>query len=241
MSRLPRMKDKPLAVVYVRVSTGKQAQGGHSLESQPQILTTIATRDGYTPLVLKETASGRNASRPRLAEALELLRTKKAVALYALDIDRLARSTMHLLEIAQISKREGWRLVVVSSDVDTSTPAGEMFFTLAAAFAQYESRMISERVRRQHEARRNRGEVWGLTTGPRTELPTGVVDEIFRLHEDGWGTSKIANHLKDKGVATARGGLWAAGTIAGIIKSPRGAYRTAVKQKSSTEVLLESE
>ncbi len=240
MSRLRVMTQKPVAVVYVRVSTGKQAHAGHSLESQPQILTKIAANDGYRPLVIRETGSGKNTARPRLAEALELLRSKQAVALYALDIDRLARSTLHLLEIANLSKRQGWRLVVVSSDVDTSTPAGEMFFTLAAAFAQYESRMISERVRRQHEARRTRGEVWGLTTGPRTELPKEVIDEIFQLHDCGWGPSKIARHLKREGVATARGGNWAAGTISGILKSPRGVNRNGFKAKSSTEVLLEA-
>lgn len=234
------MNARPIAIIYVRVSTGRQATTGHSLESQPKILAAAAQKDGYSVRVIRETGSGRNTARPELAKALKQLAEGEAQALYALDIDRLARSTLHLLELAGLSKRQGWRLVVVSADVDTSTPAGEMFFTLAAAFAQYESRMISERVLRQHAARRARGEIWGLNTGPRTELPPNVVDEIFRLNDSGCGPSEIARILRDGGVSTARGGHWAAGTISGILKSPRAAT-WRLKQKSSTEVLLDSE
>ena len=234
------MNNRPTALVYVRVSTGRQATTGHSLESQPKILTSAAQKDGYAVKVIRETASGRNTARPQLASALRILAEGKAQALYALDIDRLARSTLHLLELANLSKSQGWRLVVVSADVDTSTPAGEMFFTLAAAFAQYESRMISERVLRQHATRRSRGEIWGVTTGPRTELPKNVVDEIFQLNEAGYGASKIARILEQKSISTARGGRWAAGTIQGILKSPRAdAWR--LNQKSSAEALLETE
>lgn len=234
------MNNRPIALIYVRVSTGRQATTGHSLESQPKILTAAAQKDGYTVKIIRETASGRKAARPQLSSALQMLAEGKAHALYALDIDRLARSTMHLLELANLSKNQGWRLVVVSADVDTSTPAGEMFFTLAAAFAQYESRMISERVLRQHAARRNRGEIWGVNSGPVTELPKNVVDEIFRLNDEGYGASRIARMLEEKCVSTARGGRWAAGTIQGILKSPRASVWRS-KQKSSTEVLLQTE
>lgn len=217
----------PLAIAYVRVSTGKQAKTGYSLESQPSILIKAAQLDGYRVEVVAETGSGRNSSRPALNKALERLALGDAHALYALDIDRLARSTQHLLEIATLSRKQKWRLVVTSADVDTSSPAGEMFFTMAAAFAQYESRMISQRVLRQHEARRDRGVIWGFTEGPRSPLSDELIERIVALRFEGCSLPRIAKILEDEGVPTARGGKWAAGTIRGILMSPAVRHRQA--------------
>ncbi len=89
----------PLAIAYVRVSTGRQAKTGYSLESQPVILIKAARKDGYRVEIVTETGSGRNSSRPALNRCLDRLAIGEAEALYALDIDRLARSTQHLLEI----------------------------------------------------------------------------------------------------------------------------------------------
>lgn len=211
---------QPLALAYVRVSTGRQAREGHSLESQPAILTAAAEAAGYRVEIVAETGSGRNASRPALLDALARLKRGEAQALYAVDIDRLARSTQHLLEIANAGHREGWRLVITSADVDSSTPAGEMFLTMAAAFAQYESRMVSARVKRQHEARRDRGEIWGVTSGPRSPLPAETVARIIELNGEGLSLRAIAERLTAEGIPTARGGLWAAATVRAVLNSP---------------------
>lgn len=215
----------PLALAYVRVSTGRQAKTGYSLESQPAILVKAARVAGYRVEVVTETGSGRNSSRPALNRCLERLASGEAHALYALDIDRLARSTQHLLEIATLSRKQKWRLVVTSADVDTNSPAGEMFFTMAAAFAQYESRMISQRVLRQHEARRDRGVVWGYTEGPKSPLPDEIIQDIVSMRRQGHSLPAIARKLSAEGVPTARGGKWAAGTIRGILMSPAVKHR----------------
>jgi DNA invertase Pin-like site-specific DNA recombinase len=211
---------QPLALLYVRVSTGRQAREGHSLESQPAILKTAAEAAGYAVEIVAETGSGRNASRPALLSALARLKSGEASALYAVDVDRLARSTIHLIEIANAAHREGWRLVITSADVDSSTPAGEMFLTMAAAFAQYESRMVSARVKRQHEARRDRGEIWGATTGPRSPLPAETVARMISLRAEGLTLRAIAETLTAEGIPTARGGKWEAATVRAVLNSP---------------------
>ena len=211
---------QPLALLYVRVSTGRQAREGHSLESQPAILATVAEAAGYRVEIVAETGSGRNARRPALLDALARLKAGEAQALYAVDVDRLARSTIHLIEISNAAHREGWRLVITSADVDSSTPAGEMFLTMAAAFAQYESRMVSARVKRQHEARRDRGEIWGATTGPRSPLPAETVDRMIELRAEGLTLRAIAERLTVEGIPTARGGVWAAATVRAVLTSP---------------------
>jgi DNA invertase Pin-like site-specific DNA recombinase len=212
---------KPLALLYVRVSTNRQAKSGHSLDSQPALLTEAAEREGFRVEVITETGSGRNTARPELTKALDKLAKGQAQALYALDTDRLARSTMHLLQIAQQANKQGWRLVITSAQVDTSTPAGEAFLTMAAAFAQFESRMISERVKRQHQARRERGEVWGVTSGATSKLPTETRELILSLRAEGKSLNQIASYLTEQGIATPKGGSWYGSSVARVIHSPK--------------------
>lgn len=210
----------PLALLYVRVSTNRQAKTGHSLDSQPVILRTAAELAGYSVEIVTETGSGRNSSRPALAAALARLQAGTAHALYAVDIDRLARSTQHLLTVAAAARKQGWRLVVTSADVDTNTPAGLMFFTMAAAFAQYESGMISQRVTRQHEARRDRGIVWGRDQGSLSPLPLSTIARIVQLRADGLSLRAIGENLTTAGISTALGGIWHPATIRNILISP---------------------
>jgi len=212
--------NQPLALLYVRVSTNRQAKTGHSIESQPAQLVEAATKDGYRVEVITETGSGRNSARPELNRALNRLAKGEAVALYAVDTDRLARSTMHLLQIAQQATKQGWRLAITSANVDTSTPAGTAFLTMAAAFAQFESGMISERVKRQHQARRDRGEVWGVSTGVKSQLPNEVREQIIKLRGEGLSLAKIAEHLTEAAIPTVLGGNWYGATIKRVLNSP---------------------
>jgi DNA invertase Pin-like site-specific DNA recombinase len=211
---------KPLALAYVRVSTGRQAEQGHSVDSQPVILIKAAELAGYRVEVITEVGSGRKGARPALVAALARLKAGEAQALYAVDIDRLGRSTQHVIEIANTAKRQSWRLVVTTADVDTSTIQGELFFTMLAAFAQYESGMVSERVKRQHEARRNRGAVWGVTEGPRSSLPETTINQIVNLRAQGATMQAIADTLKAEGIPTARGGVWQPATVKAVLDSP---------------------
>jgi DNA invertase Pin-like site-specific DNA recombinase len=218
---------QPLAIAYARVSTSRQARHGHSLDSQPVELQKAAEAAGYRVQVMTETGSGRNTARPVLAQALNMLKHGEAVALYALDIDRLARSTRHLLDIAEQASKQAWRLVVLSADVDTKSPAGEAMLTVAAAFSQFESRMISERVKRQHEARRSRGVVWGVDEGPQGELPEDTVRLIVDMSQAGLGLSAIARELTARDIPTARGGKWQAVQVSRVLSSPRVKIRAA--------------
>jgi DNA invertase Pin-like site-specific DNA recombinase len=218
---------KPLALLYVRVSTNRQAKSGHSIDSQPALLTEAAEREGFRVEVITETGSGRNTARPGLNGALDRLAKGEAQALYALDTDRLARSTMHLLDISQRAVKEKWRLVITTAQVDTSTPSGEAFLTMAAAFAQFESRMISERVKRQHQARRDRGEIWGVTNGNKSKLPEKTRALIMHLRAQGVSLAKIAAQLASQGVPTVSGGEWHSSTIQRIINSPQSAQLSA--------------
>jgi DNA invertase Pin-like site-specific DNA recombinase len=212
---------KGIALAYVRVSTNRQEATGHSLDSQTAILTALAEAEGYAVEVVTEVGSGRSASRPKLTEALERLNRGKAQALFAVDIDRLARSTIHLLQIAEASKRRAWRLVISSANIDTATPQGEIMLTMLAGFAQYESRMIGQRVERQHQARRDRGIVWGVDQGFKGNLNPQTRALVAQLANEGLSLRQIANQLKSNNLPTPNGGEWWPATIKSILESPQ--------------------
>jgi DNA invertase Pin-like site-specific DNA recombinase len=213
--------NQPLALAYVRVSTNRQETNGHSLDSQAAILTALAQAEGYAVEIVTEIGSGRTASRPKLTEALIRLNAGKAQALFAVDIDRLARSVKHLADIMEASKRRSWRLVVSSANIDTATPQGELMLGMLAQFAQFESRMIGQRVERQHEARRTRGITWGVDQGFRGNLNPQTRVIIAQLYNEGLSLRKIIAQLETQNLATPKGGKWYPASVKSVLDSPQ--------------------
>jgi DNA invertase Pin-like site-specific DNA recombinase len=215
------MDKKPKAIIYTRVSTNRQSETGHSLDSQSQRLIAEAIAQGYEPEVVSEIGSGKRDTRPKLLSALAELKAGKAEALFCLDLDRLARSPQNALEIAEKARKQNWRLVIVSLGADTATPAGQFVFGIMAMLAQLESRLTSERVLRQHEARRERGIIWGVDQGFKGQLNPQIRKEILHLHAEGFSLRAIAKHLTEQGFKTIKGGLWYPATIKAILESPQ--------------------
>ena len=211
----------PVAIVYARVSTNRQKDTGHSLDSQTARLLGEAQLQGYEPVLVTEVASGSRDTRPNLLKALSDLQQGKAQALFVLDIDRLGRSTQNALEILKKANKENWRLVVSSLGADTATPAGEMVFTVMASMARLERRLISERVIRQHEAKRDRGITWGLDEGFKGNLSPQVREAIAKLRDEGLGYKRIAKALTEMKLKPAKGGLWYPQTVKAILESPQ--------------------
>jgi len=215
------VKTKGLAIAYARVSTNKQGENGHSLKGQAKRLTELAEAQGYSVEVVSEIGSGRKASRPKLLEAIERLNKGEAQALFALDLDRLARSNRHALEIAETAQRKKWRLVISTLDLDTGTPVGQMLFGQLAVFAQFESALTSQRVKRQHEQRRERGIVWGLDEGYKGNLKIKTRKLISELASAGQSLNAISQELIRLDHKTPRGGQWHKATIRAVLNSPQ--------------------
>jgi DNA invertase Pin-like site-specific DNA recombinase len=213
------------AVIYCRVSTGRQADSGHSIEEQSRRLTDEAFRLGYTNVIVlvDEAKSGRKVSnRQALTEALALLDSGKAAALLVLDIDRLSRSVADTARILERSRRYGWRLVIVGlGGIDTSTPEGELMIGVLSAAARFESAMTSQRVKRQHEARRQRGVRWSIDEGCKPIVSDAVRQRVLAMRSEGQSLRAIADTLTAENVETAKGGTrWYASTVKHLLESP---------------------
>jgi DNA invertase Pin-like site-specific DNA recombinase len=106
--------------------------------------------------------------------------------------------------------------VILDLAVDATTPSGEVMAHVAAAFAQYERRLISERTKAALEAVRRRGVRLGR---PRT-LGPDVVARIVDERSLGATLAAIADQLDADGIPTAQGGRrWYPATVAAVLRS----------------------
>ena len=64
------MREKNRAIIYARVSTNRQSETGHSLDSQTQRLVSEAEAQGYEVELVAEVGSGKRDTRPKLLAAL---------------------------------------------------------------------------------------------------------------------------------------------------------------------------
>jgi len=206
------------AFTYQRVSTGKQAESGLSLDDQADRLEAELARRGWEHAATYTDAgrSGRNMTRrPELRAALEALAAGEADALVIAKLDRLARSTIDLARVMARAQAEGWSLVILDPDLDTSTPAGKLTATVLGAVAEYESELIADRARMTHRRRR----LDGKRAGQAPQLSDAVRLEVAARRSQGETLAAIATDLDARGEPTARGGRWHPSTVAHVARS----------------------
>jgi DNA invertase Pin-like site-specific DNA recombinase len=110
--------------------------------------------------IFAEKITGTHAKRPELGRMLDHLRAGDVVTVTRLD--RLARSTRDLLDIAEQLQAKGAGLRSLAEPwADTTTPAGRMVLTVFAGIAEFERSLIIDRTRNGREAAKARGVQFG--------------------------------------------------------------------------------
>ena len=97
--------------------------------------------------------------RQGLTDALGYLRDGDTLVVWKLD--RLCRSLPDLIKISEQIRTAGAQLVSITESIDTSTPAGRLYFNILGALGQMERELIQERVKAGLAAARRRGKVPG--------------------------------------------------------------------------------
>lgn len=173
--------------IYGRVSTGDQ-----STQSQlHQLLRYVADR-GWAPyeVYTDEGFSGAKSSRPALDKLMADARQKKFDIVLVWAMDRFARSTKQLLLALDEFNALKIQFVSYTQAIDTTTPSGILFFTIVAAFAQFERDMIRSRVRAGLENARRKGRVLG-----RRRVVINA-DQVSCFRSAGYSWEKIAKKMK---------------------------------------------
>ena len=206
----------PRVFGYARASTHEQTLSGLGLDSQRAAIDAEAARQGWTvEHHADEGVSGsvRPEDRPELGRILDEI-TAGDVLIVA-KLDRLGRSALDVLRLADTARAQGWRLVLLDLGLDTATPVGAFTLTALAAVAQLERDLIAQRTRDALDvARRN-----GQRLGRPVEIDQDIRRRIAREFHDGSSLSEIARTLTREGVPTARGGRWWPSTVQSVLRS----------------------
>jgi len=168
---------------YGRVSSRSQ-----SLDIQISALTNAGVANEHLYL---EKASGRKREGRAALEDLISRGIRKGDTVVCTRLDRLARSTRDLLQIADTLDQKGVGLKVLEQPIDTTTPTGKLFFTMLGAFGEFEASIRAERQREGIDAALAKGADSPFKGRP----PTIDRIAVRQLHDDGMPPTTIANNL----------------------------------------------
>jgi DNA invertase Pin-like site-specific DNA recombinase len=111
--------------------------------------------------VFKEKISGTSDQRPQLKICLDYVR--EGDTLIVSRLDRLARSTLHLCQIAEELERKKVNLKVIDQNINTSDATGRLLFNMLGAIGQFETELRAERQLDGIKKAKERGVKFGRT------------------------------------------------------------------------------
>lgn len=216
---------------YLRVSTDEQRESGLGLGDQRMRVQGMAAAKGWpeATLYVDDGVSGTKpaAERPELARLLADVRAGQVDAVIVLDLSRLARRTLLVLDLVDELRRRDVAFVSCKEQLDTASPQGQFVLTMFAALAQLERDLIAERTTAAlAELGRTTGDRGGripygyLRTEERVRVDpaaAGFVRRIFSARRRGESLRDIATKLNAAGVVSPLGGAWRHTTVAGIL------------------------
>ena len=174
--------------IYARVSTTNH---GQDVRLQTRELQQFAVARGWQVAgeYIDAGVSGSKDSRPQLNRLMADAHKRRFDVVAVWRFDRFARSVSHLLRALETFSALGIAFVSLSEQMDTTTPAGKMVFTVLGAVAELERSLIVERVRAGLRNARAKGKTLGR--------PRVVVDaaRIGRLRAEGRSIREIADEL----------------------------------------------
>ena len=145
-----------MLIGYARVSKSDNSQ---VLDLQIDALTNSGVKEEN---IYSDKISGSKDARPGLENCLKALREDDILVVYKLD--RLGRNLKHLIQtVEDLTKRKiGFKVLSGQGvNIDTTTPAGKMIFSIFGALGEFERELIRERTIAGITAARARGRMGG--------------------------------------------------------------------------------
>lgn len=210
------------AIMYGRVSTGRQGKSGLGLDAQRQAVTAFAAQNGIAleaEYIEVETGKGHDAlaRRPKLAAALAHAKRLKAPVIVS-KLCRLGRDAHFISGL--MSNRVPFIVAELGPTVDP------FMLHIYAAVAQQERSLIASRTREALQAAKRRGVKLGKTGRTRAKENKAAADAqaksllpVIRELQAAGVTSvrAISAALNERNVPTARDGKWHATSVARLL------------------------
>ena len=132
------------AAIYARVSTEHK---GQDPETQLIELRDYCQRRQWPYVEYVDVgASGSTTDRPSLNRLQKDIHYHRIDAVVIWKIDRLCRNLRELLTIADDWKQRGVDLAITTTEIDTTSPGGQLVFATLGIVAEFERAVLVERV-----------------------------------------------------------------------------------------------
>ncbi len=240
-------RDVLRVAAYCRVSTKYEGQL-ESFELQQAVYNDmINNHDGWelAGIYADHGISGTRAQkRPQFMQLIEDCEKGLIDCVICKSVSRFARCSRDMLLYVRHLQNLGIRLVFEKEDIDTENGYSEFLLTIRAAFAEEESRNLSENIKWGKRKKAQAGEVpivklYGFdSSGENYKIipeEAEIVRFIFDRYEHGDNASQIAESLKASGIPSAqREAGWTSYSVGLLLENEKyvGDYRT---QKTFTD------